>query len=414
MRSSGFDIVGVEQPAQAYVINTCTITARADHKARACIRALAREHPEALLIVTGCSAELEASSLAVLSPNVVVVPQSRKERLLALPDLLGSRSGVEDQRAALAAAASTGGADPFALRAAGEGFRTRTFLKIQDGCNGRCAYCRVPLARGAAVSLRHQEVIRRAREMEARGAGEIVLTGVNISSYDCAPVRLVDLLGLLLDATSAVRFRVSSLEPEALTEELAAALSHPRICPHFHVPVQSGSDGVLARMGRRYGPRRIRDGVSRLRASQRDPFVAVDLITGFPGETDEEFDETLELVRSEAFAALHVFPFSPRQGTPACDMTPRVPERIRSERAACLRLLSRELSLAYAQDWVGREVDVLFERVARQGMSGTSGNYLRVTTTGVPGGTSAVGARGRVLITSSGSTCQGRFVAFIH
>jgi len=246
--------------------------------------------------------------------------------------------------------------------------------------------------------------------MEAAGAGEIVLTGVNLSSYASDGVHLARLLGLLLDATSLTRFRVSSLEPESLTEELVEVLSHPRICPHFHVPVQSGSDAVLARMGRRYRAQAVREGVSRLRAAKDDPFVAIDLITGFPGETHEEFAQTLALVRDEAFSALHVFPFSPREGTRAFAMTPRVPERTRSERADQLRTSSRLLSRDYGRRWVGREVDVLFEEVTVRGMAGTSGNYLHVITTGVEA--TAVGARGRVLITSSGQTCRGRFVAF--
>jgi threonylcarbamoyladenosine tRNA methylthiotransferase MtaB len=414
MRNSGLDVVGAEHTAEAYIINTCTITTRADHKARACVRALAREHPDSLLIVTGCSAELEASSLRALSPNVVIVPQSRKERLLGLRELLCSGRDVEEQRRALLDAATAGRADPFALRGVGEGFRTRAFLKIQDGCNERCAYCRVPLARGAAVSLTHAEVIRRARQIESRGACEIVLTGVNLSAYASGNVRLVELLGILLASTTVARFRMSSLEPEALTPELTDALRHPRICPHFHFAVQSGSDAVLARMKRRYRVSKIRERIDLLRASRRDPFLAADFIVGFPAETDAEFEETLGIARDAAFAALHVFPFSPRPGTPAFSMSSRVPERVRSERAARLRLLSNELSRSYAEGWVGREVDVLFERMGRSGMLGTSGNYLRVETHSVPGGESAAGSRGSVLITSAGSPCQGRFLDFIH
>ncbi len=412
LRSVGCDVVDAGKDAEVYILNTCTITTRADHKARALLRSLSRRHPESLLVVTGCSAELEGESLRGLASNVVVIPQSRKAALLELDRVLASDRGAAARARALELAAHRTTSDSFVLNVERKSFRTRVSLKIQDGCNGLCAYCRVPLARGGAVSLAQEEVLRRAVNMEQRGNREIVLTGVNVSAYESAGAGLARLLSLLLEAAPRVRFRLSSLEPEVLTEDLAAVLSHPRICPHFHLPVQSGADRVLLRMKRRYRADTVKRAVGLLRAARGDPFIAADMMVGFPGETVEEYSATIDMVRELSFAAVHVFPFSPRPGTAASRMRPAVAERVRSARAAELgRIAARQTEL-YARGWVGRETEVLFERLGRTGMRGLSANYLRVEVEGIPAGEQAVGRLGRVLLTTAETVCAGRFLAF--
>jgi threonylcarbamoyladenosine tRNA methylthiotransferase MtaB len=411
LRARGCAVVDAAEDADAYVLNTCTVTARADHKARAFIRALSRAHAGSLLVVTGCSAELDAEVLSSLAPNVVVVPQSRKAALLDLGAVIGAADDAATRARALGDAVRGHDPDPFALQAEDPSFRTRATLKIQDGCNGRCAFCRVPLARGSAVSLATDQVLRRALDMESRGHREAVLTGVDISSWNADGNELAGLLRLLLEAAPRLRFRLSSLEPECLTEELAAVLSHPRICPHFHLPVQSGADSVLLRMWRRYRSGAVRRGVALLRAAARDPFVAADIIVGFPGETAAEFAATRSLVEELAFAAVHVFPFSPRPGTTAAGMRPCVPERVRTARAEDLSVLASAFSDCYARRWVGRDTEVLFERVGRTGVKGTSANYLHVETLGVPRGDDALGRLGSVLITGTGTRSAGGFRA---
>jgi len=321
LRSQGCFIVTAEQPADAYVVNTCTVTAKADHKARALVRSLARLHPGSTVVVTGCSAQVEARRLAALGRNVVVVPQDRKDRLLDLPRLIAAEGDLPGSF--VREVSRSGASDPFALRAGSSSFHARAFLKIQDGCDGACAYCRVPLARGGSVCLDVEEVIRRATHLEASGFREIVLTGVNVSRYQSHGVDLGKLLRAVLSATVRARLRISSLEPEAVSQALAAELAHPRVCPHFHLPVQSGSDEVLRGMRRRYTSTRVREAVSTLKQVKPDPFVACDLMTGYPGEGAAEFDLTRALVEEAGFAALHVFPFSPRPGTPAASLLPR-------------------------------------------------------------------------------------------
>ena len=417
-KSQGLTIVPFEQEADAYVVNTCTVTCRADHKARALIRSLARSRAHALLIVTGCSAELNAAELSSLADNVLVIPQSRKASLLDLPKIL-ARPGADhrDVRAvtceSLAVpcpALSTVPRNIFSLTAGAQNFRTRAYLKVQDGCDSRCAYCRVPLARGPSTSLTPSEALRRTVELELLGYREVVITGVNIASYSSEGIELGGLLRLLLDATSCLRFRLSSLEPECITEALGTEIGNRRICPHFHLPVQSGSDSVLARMGRRSLTGRIREAVALLRSLKEDPYLAADVITGFPGETEAEFEDTRDLVEDLSFAALHVFPFSPRPGTAASDFRPSVPERTRHQRARDLRALGRRSSSSYALSWVGRDVEVLIEGRESARAWGVSGNYLKVDVRGIPADQGAEGSIVRARITSAHGTCGSRFL----
>jgi threonylcarbamoyladenosine tRNA methylthiotransferase MtaB len=414
-RGQGHTVVSASDEAEAYIVNTCTVTGRADHKSRAAVRSLCRKHPHSLLIVTGCSAQLEAEALASLGENILIVPQSAKGELLALAERITQAADVPTGLAQLRRESTPAAQDPFAFRVKELSFHTRAFLKIQDGCDAWCAYCRVPQARGPSRSLEADEVLRRAEELESLGHREIVITGVNISSYRSQDVLLASLVRELVHATNAVRFRLSSLEPESLTEELAESLSHDRICAHFHLPVQSGADGVLARMKRRYRAARVLDGVRLLRGVKADPFLAADFITGFPGETAEEHSETLRLIEAAAFAALHVFPFSPRPGTSAAKLRPAVAQRVRDERAAQLGSISHALREAYRQRWVGREVEVLVEtgkasRAAGE-VHGVSSNYLKVTVDDVPSDVNQRGKMIRVRITRPGEVCRAVFLS---
>jgi threonylcarbamoyladenosine tRNA methylthiotransferase MtaB len=383
-RSQGFSVVAGDEDADAYVINTCTVTARADHKARAVIRGIAREHPGSLLVVTGCSAQLEAETLAGLADNIVVVPQSEKARLLDLPRVIGEKADTDERRRSIAASGKGPAVDPFAFTVKEYSFHTRAFLKVQDGCDSWCSYCRVPQARGSAVSLSPDEVVRRAAELESLGYREIVITGVNISAYLSGGVDLCRLLGLLLGGTARTRYRLSSLEPESISEELAALAREPRVCPHFHIPVQSGADTTLARMKRRYRAGRVQDAVSLLRASGREPFMAADIIVGFPGETDAEYGATRDLVESIGFAGLHIFPFSVRPGTAAARMKPAVPERVRYQRARELTAVGKAQAAHYAESCVGRDVEVLLEAAKGRVSTGVSENYLKLEVRGLP------------------------------
>lgn len=419
-RRHGHTVVSARDDADAYVINTCTVTGRADHKSRAAVRGLSRKHPRSLLIVTGCSAQLEARVLSALGGNVLVVPQSAKADLLMLAERISEGQDVRAGLARLRDESSPAVPDPFAFRVDTLSFHTRAFLKVQDGCDGLCAYCRVPQARGPATSLDLEEVLRRGVALESQGHREIVLTGVNISAYRSRGVGLPRLVRELIEATHGVRFRLSSLEPESLTDDLALGLHHERICAHFHIPVQSGSDAVLRRMRRRYRADRVVEGVRLLRAAREAPFLAADFIVGFPGETQEDHAMTVDLIEELDLAALHVFPYSARPGTAAADFRPHVPQRIRDERARQLGDMSRGLLEAYSRSWMGKDVDVLLEssrrgpgpEAPRVSQRGVSGNYLKVIVEDLPADSRAQGKIARARIVRPGEMCRAAFLGF--
>jgi threonylcarbamoyladenosine tRNA methylthiotransferase MtaB len=401
LRAQGFAVVPASQEADAYIVNTCTVTTRADHKARSMVRSLARRHTGALILVTGCSAQLEAGRLAGLAENIVVIPQAEKAIFLDLAALLSRMKAGGQSRVISAGEGSR--RDPFALTAVTHSFHTRASLKIQDGCDAHCTYCRVPLARGPSTSLLVGEAVRRAGELERQGYREIVVTGVNISAWQSGDLGLESLLGALLRDTRHARYRLSSLEPEKITDSLAVVLEHPRICPHFHIPVQSGADTVLGRMRRPYGAIGVADAVRRLRSAKHDPFLAADIIVGFPGESAEDFSATRCLVESLGFAALHVFPFSPRPGTAAASLRPVVAEHLRFQRTKDLMALSRRSTAAYVQSWIGSEAEVLVEGRKGGAYFGVTGNYLKVTLEDAPSGRDITGQVARAGITESGS-----------
>jgi threonylcarbamoyladenosine tRNA methylthiotransferase MtaB len=419
-RAQGHSVVADSEEAEAYIINTCTVTVRADHKSRAIVRGLSRKHPQSLLIVTGCSAQLEAEALSSLGDNVLVVPQSAKGDLLSLAERISRSADIRAGLAQLRQESSLAAADPFAFRVNQLSFHTRAFLKVQDGCDAMCAYCRVPLARGPSVSLDAEEVIRRVVALESQGHREVVITGVNISSYRSGDILLPRLVRELVSATRTVRFRMSSLEPESLTEELSASLSHNRVCAHFHLPVQSGSDGVLGRMRRRYRAEQVAEGARLLRGAKADPFLAADVIVGFPGETAEEHTETVRLMETVGFSALHVFPYSARPGTTAASLRPRVPQRVRDERARELVDISRRLQETYSRSWTGMEVEVLLETVGKEQSSdprtfaarGLSGNYLKVIVEGLPREENLRGRLALARLSAPGEVCRASFLCF--
>jgi threonylcarbamoyladenosine tRNA methylthiotransferase MtaB len=414
-RNQGFSLVTSDQPADVYVINTCTVTSKSEQKARRLIRKISREHPGSLLLVTGCYAQLNAGDLAGLGSNVRVISQEHKAALIELPRLLRKRGAAAFASGDLpgrGGPAQPGRSDPFAYRVERFSYHSRAFLKVQDGCDYRCAYCRVPLARGRSVSLDPQEAVQRAREIELHGYREVVLTGVNLTAYRFGETELPELLEMILANTKRLRLRLSSLEPERITFGLTDVLCSPRICPHFHLPVQSGSDQVLLRMRRRYRSERVVRAVQLLRKAKEDPFLAADIIVGFPGEGEEDFRSSCSLVESLGLSKLHVFPFSPRPGTSAEHPSDPVPERIRDQRVHELLSLSAKLNETYTARWVGRRVEVVLEKggsAPAGSWRGLSANYLKVLVQGVPGEEGRAGNLVQAVIEEAGNPCLGRF-----
>jgi len=396
---AGFDTTD-SLPVLLALVNTCTVTGKAEQKGRHLVRSLLRRFPLATILVTGCQAELEAQALASIDTRVAVLPGTRKACLADLPTVLArlvSHNFLAEHHGAkiiLAAVANFPGIitskdpsteglntakiniatlteimptftplsmDPFRLSTDTTRFHSRPAIKIQDGCNNRCAYCRIRLARGPARSLDLAETIRRIQKIEQNGAAEVVLTGVNLSHYKSGDSDIVGLLEQLLEQTKHIAFRISSLYPERVDLALLRLCAHPRIRPHFHLSIQSGSDTILHAMRRPYHRQTVLHSVEGLRRIKNDPFIACDLITGFPGETDQDFEETLSLCRAIGFADIHAFPFSPRPGTEAWTMKPRVPERIAKERLDQLAELATTGNSAYRHRWLGKTVSAVVE-----------------------------------------------------
>jgi threonylcarbamoyladenosine tRNA methylthiotransferase MtaB len=369
--NQGFSIAGPEEPADLYLVSTCTVTSKAEQKARRLYRRLARLFPGAPVLVTGCGVVSPGPARETGAPGLRFVPLPQKARLLGLPAFLAAGFGPEGDASRLAQAVDRflGEAEdqpspegPQALPGAFDffcpdpRFHHRAFLKIQEGCDNHCAFCRVRVVRGSAQSLPEDRIRERFELLEAAGFREIVLTGVNIGAWRQGDRDLSGLLEGLLSRPTAprARIRLSSLEPESLTPPLIEVLGAPEICPHFHLPLQSGSPRLLSLMARRCGPGSPRDVLQALKGGRPGAFLAADIIAGFPGEEERDFSATLALAWELPLQALHVFPFSPRRDTPAWNRTPRVPEERTRRRTAELRALSRRLFQNYLEGEAGR------------------------------------------------------------
>ncbi|MDR1838345.1 MAG: tRNA (N(6)-L-threonylcarbamoyladenosine(37)-C(2))-methylthiotransferase MtaB [Treponema sp.] len=382
------------------VVNTCTVTSKADQKARRVIRKALRDYPDSAVLVTGCYAQLNQDELYKLETErprrLFVIKGMDKDSII---NLSLSLSKKKDICGALEILHENEIADSRQNVHAGRAFQfnpehfsdhTRSFLKIQDGCDKHCTYCRISLARGPSVSLDAEQVLARLCILEKKHA-EAVLTGVNISQYrdlsgalnsasNIPSNNLGGLLEYLLCGTSTISIRLSSLAPDSIDGEFAKILSNKRIRPHFHLSIQSGSKKIIEKMGRNYNAETVERAVNLLRSAKDDPFLACDIITGFPGETETEFNATFELCRKIGFSWIHVFPYSKRPGTSACSFSGAVQEKEISRRVRLLTDLAWQGRVGYVNRWLGREVDVLIEkgRYAKPFCRGISENYLKL------------------------------------
>ena len=374
LRDAGWRVVDRPADAEAVVVNTCSVTHVADQKSRHLVRLARRVAPNATVALTGCMLETAPrQTIEALGADLVFrQPDQRAlaERIIALsPSPYPSPGGRGDR--------------VFPLPA-GEGIRsalkTRAFISAQEGCNDVCAFCIIPRTRGRERSKSVEDVVAEAQAREAEGVQEIVITGTQLGAYGRdrgAP--LCDLMSVLVSDTSIPRIRMSSVQPQDLTEELIDLWQSARLCRHFHLALQSGSEGVLRRMRRRYSAEEYRGAVERLRAAIPDVAITTDVIVGFPGETAAEFEESYAFCREMAFAGVHVFPFSQRQGTLAFKMPDQVAEPAKKERVRRLIALAAEMARAYRRRFLGATATVLWERRREDGAwEGLTDTYLRV------------------------------------
>lgn len=359
----GASVVG-EETARIVVVNTCTVTGEADAKARKAVRQALAASDDAIVVVTGCLAAVDAPALAALGDRVVV--EADKERVAdRVAELLGMAPDARGHAARPAARV-------------GEPFRTRVQLKVQDGCDCFCSYCIVPYARGVPRSVPLAHIERQAADLVAAGARELVLTGINLGRYRDGGAGLPDVVRAVA-AAGAARVRLSSIEPLDIDQPLLRALAEtPAACAHLHVPLQSGSGPVLSAMRRGYDPATFVARVTRAFEALPGLAVTTDVIAGFPGETDADHEATVALCERVGFSKLHVFRYSARRDTPAATMPDQVPPAVRAARAAELRQLSDELARSFSAGREGTRVELLVERVSDGVASGTTREYLHV------------------------------------
>ena len=372
----GHTLVPFEDAADVYIINTCTVTAVSDKKSRQVIRRARKEAPDAVIAVCGCYPQTHPEDMEALSIDLVsgtgdrlgfveLVERAARERLPinALDNAMQRR-------------------DFEVLPAGGLEGRTRAMLKVEDGCVNFCSYCIIPYARGRIRSLPLAQAVEQAQGLFAQGYREIVMTGIEISSWGQEfrnGSSLIDLMEAVCAAVPQCRIRLGSLEPRTITPEFcrrAAKLSN--LCPHFHLSMQSGCDTVLERMNRKYDSARYYQSVELLREHFQHPGITTDLIVGFPGETDEEFQQTLDFIRKCAFSAMHVFPYSKRPGTPAAARKDQILNAVKEERAHAAAAVAREMEQAYLDCWVGQTVPVLLEEQRDGAWHGYTAQYAPV------------------------------------
>lgn len=377
----GYELTAFDAPADAYIINTCTVTAVSDKKSRQTIRQAKRRNPNAVVAVCGCYAQTSPGAVQALQVDLVAgtagrmaflddletVLTQRQETLVTVTDIMACRTF-----------------EP--LSAGGVSGRTRAMLKVEDGCVNFCSYCRIPYARGRVRSLPLDAAARQAAELAQAGFHEIVLTGIEISSWGTdlpGTPALAELISAVCAAAPGCRIRLGSLEPRTITDAFCRAVSQlPNLCPHFHLSLQSGEDGVLQRMNRKYGTARYLESVRLLRQHFDRPGLTTDLIVGFPGEDEAAFSQTLAFLRQCAFSAVHVFPYSRREGTPAAKLPGQVRKGEKEARAHRAAAVVAELSAQWLQGQLGRTLPVLFEEVRDGLWRGHAPDYTEVFAAG--------------------------------
>ena len=357
LAGAGFVVAENHRDPDVCVINSCTVTAQADRKVRTLVHGLRRRHPQAHLILTGCHVDNPNPRVSAIPSVDAAFPNARKREIF---DYVVSNFSPDDS--------GTNGVA-----------RARLFLKAQDGCNHRCTYCIVWRTRGASISLAELSLLRRAREAAAHGCGEIVLTGVDLGAFGRdGDSSLASLVRRLLDAAAPARLRLSSINANDFTPELVDLVSSPNLCRHLHIPLQSGSDRVLKRMGRLYRRQFYLDLVASLRERAPDLALTTDVIVGFPGETDSDFAETEAMAREAGFSGMHVFRYSPRAGTAAPRLGLPVDDATTHERSRRLQRLADEQRGAYESRFIGQRLDVIWDRRFPNRLRGLSDNYITV------------------------------------
>ena len=379
LRSRGHEIVEFSGAADAYVVNSCSVTAVSDQKSRQMLHRIRRDHPNAVAALCGCYPQTHVEDVRKLDVDLIAGTGDRTGFINLLEQAVEDRQHIESIDKAFERRVFE------VLPAGGMSERTRAMLKVEDGCVNFCTYCIIPYARGPVRSLPLEQAVEQAAGLKAEGYQEIVLTGIEISSWGKDlknGLSLIDLIEAICEAAPDVRIRLGSLEPRTITEDFcrrAAAL--PMLCPQFHLSMQSGCDATLKRMNRKYDTARFAQSIALLNQYFEHPAITTDMITGFPEETEEEFAETLDFIRRCGFAQMHIFPYSIRPGTPAAKMK-QIQKSVKEERAKRGAAVAAEMRREYLNGCVGKIYPVLFEQPKGNQFFGHAPNYMEVLVEG--------------------------------
>ena len=377
-RQSGYEVVSESESTDIYIVNTCTVTHISDRKARHTIRKIIREHPDAKILVTGCYADRDRKKIEEIEGVTLVFGNQEKKRLTEYLQKFSAFSGNVSALPSIRIPPFHSGITTF------DG-QTRALVKIQDGCNTFCTYCIVPYVRGQITSRPIYDIVREVEALAQNGYKEVVITGVHLGAYGKDinnSITIADVLEGIHPINGIERIRLSSIEPMDIPDDLIERLAQlPKFAPHFHLPLQSGNNEILKRMGRRYTVEEYARLVEKLRAAFPDVGITTDIMVGFPGETDAQFNDTYDFIKKTAFSRLHVFRYSPRKGTPAARYPGRIPPEIAIARSEAVRELGYRLAEEFHTKMLGKVMEVLVED-SREGkdnlLSGFTGNYIRV------------------------------------
>ena len=373
----GYEIVGIDEEADVYVINTCTVTNFGDKKSRQLIRKVKRQNENAIVAVVGCYAQTAPKELMEIAGVNLVIGTKDRAQIVEMVEQYDRANGVENHVSDIMKERVF---EPLSIQKLAN--RTRAYLKIQDGCSQYCSYCIIPYARGPIRSREPQEVVAEVKRLAENGFKEVVLTGIHVASYgkDRRDTSLLDILKQVHEVEGIERIRFSSIEPNVVTEEFAQTMAAlPKVCDHFHLSLQSGCDKTLKEMNRKYDTEKYRQAAATLRKYLPKVALTTDIIVGFPGETEEDFRESYAFAEEIGFAKIHVFPYSPKRGTPAAARKDQLLNAVKSERSHTLIQLSDRMAADFLAGAVGTDAEVLYERAVGDGIyEGHTTNYMKV------------------------------------
>ncbi len=371
-----YQINDFEAYCDVYIINTCTVTNFGDKKSRQIIRRAKKQNPNAIIVVMGCYAQVSVSEISKISEVNIIIGTKDRNKIVELVENYKPEDGLVCHVSALSKKESF---EKLSVKKLNN--RTRAYLKIQDGCNQFCSYCIIPYARGPIRSRNPEDVIAEVEGLSKSGYKEIVLAGIHVASYgkDLESIDLLDLIKMLHNVSGIERIRFSSIEPKIITTDFVESLKQlHKICHHFHLSLQSGCDEILKKMNRKYNTQEFADAVSLLRNAFPDVSITTDIIVGFPSETEDNFLETYDFLNHIKLSKLHIFPYSPKKGTPAATFNDQVPSEIKDARTKKMLLLNDSLSTSYLEGFVGKTVEVLFEKKEQDFFIGHASNYIVV------------------------------------